>query len=137
MWKVYKELHSLVDITLRESSEANVLKLEASLKEHKKDFMNFMKNPVRNHYYEYNFHFRIIKTKFLYSKAKSATDKDVVLTGIEKGIKTGKSERAVFLTSEMINEAITLSELFDLNEIVSVDLLLTGIFIFFIYEYIF
>ena len=48
------------------------------------------------------------------------------MAGVDKGLKTHRSSGVVFLTSDMTNEALTLSELFDLNEVIAVDLLLTG-----------
>ena len=54
MWNVYKEVRSNVEAVLKDKSDSNVQKLDASLQLHKGDFMDFLKNPVCLFF---NFHF--------------------------------------------------------------------------------
>ncbi|ESO12326.1 hypothetical protein HELRODRAFT_187833, partial [Helobdella robusta] len=59
-------------------------------------------------------------------KAKSTTDRNAVISASNQGLHIDGQSTTQILTADMIAEVLTISELFDLNEVAAVDLLLTG-----------
>ncbi|KAJ8032363.1 hypothetical protein HOLleu_25874 [Holothuria leucospilota] len=103
LWGPFKELYSVVDGAVSKKNPDAFNDLEAALRKHKPDFVSLLQNPAKNAQHR--------------EQLKKANTEGIVLDG-----QTGQQTLPV----EVIEEALIISDLFDLNEYTSVELLLAG-----------
>lgn len=103
MWSVFKELFNTVESSISRREAFAQQDLEAALQRHKPDFASLLKNPDKN-----------------------AADQNLVKNANVNGLPVHGQQGLRTFTSDFISEALTLSDLFELNELAAVDLLRMG-----------
>ncbi|XP_071834158.1 nuclear pore complex protein Nup205-like isoform X2 [Apostichopus japonicus] len=103
LWGPFKELFYVVDSAVSKKNPDAFNDLEAALRRHKPDFVSLLQNPAKNAQHR--------------EQLRKANTDGIQLDG-ETGPKT--------LPVEVIEEALIISDLFNLNEYSSVELLLAG-----------
>ncbi|CAH1799487.1 unnamed protein product [Owenia fusiformis] len=103
MWSRYKELYNTVDAAIFRKLPDAVQDLDVALRKHKPDFISLLRNPAKN-----NAH------------------RETVKKADREGITIEGDQAPHTLTQEFIQEALIISDIFDLNEFAAVELLLAG-----------
>ncbi|KAK2146220.1 hypothetical protein LSH36_623g00003 [Paralvinella palmiformis] len=103
IWSPYKELQYTVESTIQKKQSDAVQDLESSLRKHKADFISLLQNP-----------------------AKNAAHREVIRKAYKEGLPVHGQQGTRLLSQQFIQEALTLSDLFDLNEYAAVELLMAG-----------
>lgn len=102
MWTPFKELQSIVEAVVSRPVQGVLKQVEGILRKHKQNFIALLKNPPKN--------------------AKSREE-------LRKGITEGISFPGIghqILSKELVDEAIIISDMYDLNEYMALDLLCTA-----------
>ncbi|EDV91738.1 nuclear pore complex protein Nup205 [Drosophila grimshawi] len=99
MWTPYKRLYQICQSAIRNPNEMNP-DLVQCLKKHKQNFTNLLRNPP-----------------------KSEKSRAQLATISMEGVMLAGQSRKVVLSQELINEAIILSDMYDLDEIIALELL--------------
>ncbi|XP_018577858.1 nuclear pore complex protein Nup205 [Anoplophora glabripennis] len=103
LWNPYKDLKGIVWKHLNQPSEdLTSAELENILRKHKQSFFSLLKNPPKNE-----------KTR---EELKKGMDEGITIKGIGHQV----------LSKELYQEAIILSDMFEINEFVALDLLCTA-----------
>ncbi|XP_046735126.1 nuclear pore complex protein Nup205 [Diprion similis] len=105
MWTPYKELQSLVDqyITSAPSShDPQYHEFMEALRNHRQNFLNILSNPAKN-----------AKSR---EEIKNAVTEGITLPGLGHQV----------LSKELVDETIILSDMYELNEFMALDLLCTA-----------
>ncbi|CAG2105749.1 unnamed protein product, partial [Medioppia subpectinata] len=104
-WSPFKTLHQLVANAVIDRTPRLTTDLETTLMRHKTDFISLLKNPARN-----------------------ALHKEIVLNASKDGIVVIEQQNRVKTTIPqiMIDEALLMSEMFDLNELSALELIIAG-----------
>ncbi|KAM8720864.1 hypothetical protein ACLKA7_006842 [Drosophila subpalustris] len=102
MWTPYKRLYNIFQLTIMNSNEV-VSDLELCLKKYKQIFTNFLRNPP-----------------------KSEKNRAHLRNALVEGIMLAGQTRKVELSQDLIDEAIIISDMFDLDEIFALELLCTA-----------
>ncbi|XP_068141155.1 nuclear pore complex protein Nup205 [Drosophila tropicalis] len=103
MWAPYKHLYGVIQSALNNPKEVTS-DLEICLKRYKQNFTNFLRNPPKS------------------EKSRSQLRNTV----IQDGIQLPGQSRKVQISQELVDEALILSDMFDLDEIFAVELLCTA-----------
>ncbi|XP_048578619.1 nuclear pore complex protein Nup205 isoform X2 [Nematostella vectensis] len=103
IWKPYKELLAIVERAVTRKSPECHHDLEVALKKFKPDFIALLKNPAKNPNYR--------------QQIKNAHQEGIIFSGRQEKQK---------LPEQFIQEALIISDILDLNELASVELLLAG-----------
>ncbi|CAG5133814.1 unnamed protein product [Candidula unifasciata] len=103
VWAPFRELNDTVEAAVTRRQPGIVHDLEIALRKHKPDFISLLKKP-----------------------AKNAAHRELVKKSTVEGISVqGEQTKQVF-TQQFVAEALILSDLFDLNELAAVELLMAG-----------
>ncbi|GFQ91337.1 nuclear pore complex protein Nup205, partial [Trichonephila clavata] len=103
LWAPYKELFSVVYNAIAQKDSSAVQDLEVALKRHKPDFICLLRNPPR-----------------------SPIHRDAVKQAATTGIAVVGRAGLQILPQSLIDEALIISDMFDLNELTSLELLIAG-----------
>ncbi|XP_054717049.1 nuclear pore complex protein Nup205-like [Uloborus diversus] len=103
LWAPYKTLFSVVYGAIALKDTNAVQDLEVALKRHKPDLICLLKNPPRSHIHR--------------EAVKKASSSGIAITG-QAGLQ--------ILPQSLIDEALIISDMFDLNEITALELLIAG-----------
>jgi len=103
LWPWYKELLATVEAALVDKQAGSRPRLEFMLREAESDFKNLLQNPP-----------------------PSQADADSLKKAVTDGIKLSGQDTATTLSTTLVEEATIVSELFKLNELSSLQLLLHG-----------
>ncbi|GFS37681.1 nuclear pore complex protein Nup205 [Nephila pilipes] len=103
LWAPYKELFSVVYNAIAQKDSSAVQDLEVALKRHKPDFICLLRNPPR-----------------------SPIHRDAVKQASTTGIAVVGRAGLQILPQSLIDEALIISDMFDLNELTSLELLVAG-----------
>ncbi|XP_076311365.1 nuclear pore complex protein Nup205 isoform X1 [Tachypleus tridentatus] len=103
LWAPYKDLYAKVVAAIYYKDPDTVPELEAALKKYKPDFISLLKNPAR-----------------------SQVHKDTVGKASTRGIDVVGHSTPQVLPQAMVDEALILSDMFELNELVALELLIAG-----------
>ena len=110
-WIPLKDLAAIVEAAVLQGQPGILTELEAALKKHKPTFIGLLKNPPR-------------------SSADAALVRKAATEGLALGSSAGSSDNAESkqkLPAAMVEEALIISEMFEMNEISAVQLLLQGL----------
>ncbi|RWS24745.1 nuclear pore complex protein Nup205-like protein, partial [Leptotrombidium deliense] len=104
-WTSFKRLQEVVHNVVFKNCTDLIYEFENLLKIHKNDFNSLLKNPPRN-----------------------AIHKEIVSKASKDGINIiqHQSQSKTIIPAMMVEEALILSEMFDLNELISLELIITG-----------
>ncbi|KAH7645888.1 nuclear pore complex protein Nup205 isoform X1 [Dermatophagoides farinae] len=104
-WLPYRQLNNLIKNSIRDGSLQACSKLESALIKHKADFISAMKNAPKN-----------------------SLHREVVRNACNDGITIIENQNKLkkVIPQDMVNEALLLSDLFNLNELNALELLITG-----------
>ncbi|XP_065223054.1 nuclear pore complex protein Nup205 [Planococcus citri] len=102
MWTPYKQLCSTVEKCIIETSDACFGTLQATFSKYKQNFLNVLKNPPKNG-----------KSRLIVKKSES---EGIRVAGIEYHT----------VPKDMVEEALILSDMYDLDELMALDLLTTA-----------
>lgn len=110
-WTPLKDLAAIVEAAVVRCQPGILNELEAALKKHKPSMIGLLKNSPRN-------------------SADAALVRKATTEGINLPVTSSESEVATKqkLPASIVEEALIISEMFELNEISSLQLLLQGIF---------
>ncbi|VDN08960.1 unnamed protein product [Dibothriocephalus latus] len=103
MWATYKTIGNLVIDIFCNGQDEKIIQLESLLEQYKDAFLNPAKNPP-----------------------KSMTDRQLVKKADSEAISLPGVSQKILLTRDIIEEACTISDLFDFNELAAVELLLSA-----------
>ncbi|XP_052809828.1 nuclear pore complex protein Nup205-like [Mya arenaria] len=103
VWSPFKDLQAVVESAIHRRQTDAVHDLEVMLKKHKTDFLSLLKNNPKN-----------------------PTHREAVKKSNTVGLLIHGEQRKQTFPSDVIEEAIILSDLFDLNEFAALELLLAG-----------
>nr|XP_054774519.1 nuclear pore complex protein Nup205-like [Lytechinus pictus] len=103
IWGPYKELYHTVSLIVSKRCPDPYQELDSIIRKHKPDFVALLKNPAKNSQHR--------------EQIKKADVEGVVISG---------QARSRVLPRQLIEEALIISDLFDLNEYAAVELLLAG-----------
>ncbi|XP_026837913.1 nuclear pore complex protein Nup205 [Drosophila erecta] len=102
MWTPYKHLYSVFQATVSNPC-AVTSDLELCLKKYKHSFTNFLRNP-----------------------AKSEKSRNYLRNALNEGVPLPGQSRKIKLSQDLVDEALILSDMFDLDEVFAVELLCTA-----------
>ncbi|KAJ4431675.1 hypothetical protein ANN_20275, partial [Periplaneta americana] len=102
MWTPFKELQTIVEAVVSRPVQGVLKQVEGVLRKHKQNFITLLKNPPKN------------------SKSREELRK-----GITEGISLPGIGHQI-LSKELVDEAIIISDMYDLNEYMALDLLCTA-----------
>nr|CAD7403935.1 unnamed protein product [Timema poppensis] len=102
MWTPFKELQSVVDAVLANPAPGALTQLKQVLRKHKQNFITLLKNPPKN-----------------------AESREKLRKGISECIHLPGMGYQI-LSKELVDEALIISDMYDLNEILAIDLLCTA-----------
>ncbi|XP_046996965.1 nuclear pore complex protein Nup205 [Schistocerca americana] len=102
MWSPFKELQSFVEGVVSQPIHGVLQKVQEVLRKHKQNFLTLLKNPPKNSQHR--------------EELRKGITEGIMLPGI--GHQT--------LSKEIVDEAIIISDMYDLNEFVALDLLCTA-----------
>lgn len=102
MWTPYKELQSVVESIVMKSLTDPLKDLDNYLQKHKQNFINLLKNPPKNN-----------------------QSREELKKGMTEGINLPGMGHQI-LSKDLVDEAIILSDMYDLNEYQALDLLCTA-----------
>ncbi len=138
MWTPFKELHHTVEAAVLRKQPDAIQDLEKILKKHKPDFLSLLQNPVSviamnlKCSLGYNNGFVVpesfVKSLFFRLQAKNKVHREAVKNADKTGIAILGQQATQTLSKDFIDEALIISDLFDLNEYAAVELLLAGVF---------
>ncbi|XP_052238220.1 nuclear pore complex protein Nup205-like isoform X2 [Dreissena polymorpha] len=103
VWSPFKDLQVVVEAAIHKRQTDAVHDLEVMLKKHKTDFLSLLKNIPKN-----------------------LTHREAVKKSVTVGLQVHGEQRTQTFPVEVIEEAIIISDLFDLNEYAALELLLAG-----------
>ncbi|XP_058974470.1 nuclear pore complex protein Nup205-like [Musca domestica] len=103
MWSPFKHLYRVIEQTVINPNESAISSLEVCLKRHKQVFVNLLRNPPKN---EAN-----------RSQLRACATQGVPFSG---------NSRAFPVSTELIEESIIISDMFDLDEFLALELLCTA-----------
>ncbi|KAF8773925.1 Nuclear pore complex protein Nup205 like protein [Argiope bruennichi] len=103
LWAPYKELFNVIYNAIGRKDSSAVQDLEVALKRHKPDFICLLRNPPR-----------------------SPIHRDAVKQASTTGIAVVGRTGLQILPQSLIDEALIISDMFDLNELTSLELLISG-----------
>ncbi|XP_055955132.1 nuclear pore complex protein Nup205 [Patella vulgata] len=103
LWGPFRSLYDTVDAAVFRKQPGAAYDLEVALRKHKPDFISLLKKPAKN-----NAHREAVK---------KATTEGLVVQG---------EQRTQTLSQQFISEALIISDLFDMNELAAVELLMAG-----------
>ncbi|TDG40592.1 hypothetical protein AWZ03_012989 [Drosophila navojoa] len=102
MWTPYKRLYDICQMAIRNPTEVTG-EFELSLKKYKQNFTNFLRNPP-----------------------KSEKSRTHLRNAMLEGVMLAGQTRKVEISQDIIDEAIIISDMFDLDEIFALELLCTA-----------
>ncbi|XP_030381528.1 nuclear pore complex protein Nup205 [Scaptodrosophila lebanonensis] len=102
MWTPYKNLYSIFQLALTNPNTV-VTDLELCLKKYKQNFTNFLRNPPKNE-----------------------KSREQLRTALSEGVALSGQARKIVLSQELVDEAIIISDMFDLDEVLALELLCTA-----------
>ncbi|XP_016950249.1 nuclear pore complex protein Nup205 [Drosophila biarmipes] len=102
MWTPYKHMYGVFQATVSNPSGVTT-DLELCLKKYKHSFTNFLRNP-----------------------AKSEKSRGHLRNALNEGIPLPGQSRKIKLSQDLVDEALILSDMFDLDEVFAVELLCTA-----------
>ncbi|XP_016942363.3 nuclear pore complex protein Nup205 [Drosophila suzukii] len=102
MWTPYKHLYTVFQATVANPSGV-ITDLELCLKKYKHSFTNFLRNP-----------------------AKSEKSRSHLRNALNEGIPLPGQSRKIKLSQDLVDEALILADMFDLDEVFAVELLCTA-----------
>ncbi|PRD32161.1 UNVERIFIED_CONTAM: nuclear pore complex protein [Trichonephila clavipes] len=140
LWAPYKELFSVVYNAIAQKDSSAVQDLEVALKRHKPDFICLLRNPAVSHadLYQAIFpptegvsnSFKLFPCQVLISRLpswpRSPIHRDAVKQASTTGIAVVGRAGLQILPQSLIDEALIISDMFDLNELTSLELLIAG-----------
>lgn len=149
LWAAYKELANVVNQAILKKQPDAFYSLEAILKKHKPDFISLLQNPVCTHTCKHVpsdlcYHIIWMPVHCIYScvpmldmvhditmhtvliQARNASHRAQVEKAVKDGLQVPSLPSLHTLPQDFVDEALILSEILDLNEISSVELLLAG-----------
>uniref|UniRef100_A0A8C4NM45 Nucleoporin 205 n=1 Tax=Eptatretus burgeri TaxID=7764 RepID=A0A8C4NM45_EPTBU len=103
LWTPYKDVHRAVENAVHQQLPDSLHKLAAVLRKHKPDFISLFNNPAKNPQHR--------------EQLKKANIEGISIHG-QQGL--------CLLSSQLIEEALVLSDMYDLNEIAALELLLAA-----------
>ncbi|XP_046581767.1 nuclear pore complex protein Nup205-like [Haliotis rubra] len=103
LWGPFKALYDVVDAAIYKRRPNSIHDLELALRKHKPDFISLLKTPAKN-----NLHREAVK--------KSTTE----------GIPVQGEQRSQTFSQQFVTETLILSDLFQLNELAAMELLMAG-----------
>ncbi|XP_014664623.1 PREDICTED: LOW QUALITY PROTEIN: nuclear pore complex protein Nup205-like [Priapulus caudatus] len=103
LWTPYKDLNSIVENAILLKRPYVIHDLEVALRRHKPDFLSLLQNPTKN-----------------------PAHREMVKNAAKEGLPIEGQKGSQLLSSHLIEEALIISDLFNLNEIAAVELLLAG-----------
>ena len=108
-WIPLKDLAAVVEAAVLQGQPGILTELEVALKKHKPTFIGLLKNPPR-------------------SSADAALVRKAATEGLVLGFSSSdNAEAKQKLPAAMVEEALIISEMFEMNEISAVQLLLQGL----------
>ncbi|PSN57903.1 hypothetical protein C0J52_00218 [Blattella germanica] len=102
MWTPFKELQTIVEAVVSRPVQGVLKQVEGVLRKHKQNFLSLLKN-----------------------NPKSAKDREELRKGITEGISLPGLGHQI-LSKELVDEAIIISDMYNLNEYMALDLLCTA-----------
>uniref|UniRef100_UPI00358F7403 nuclear pore complex protein Nup205 isoform X2 n=1 Tax=Myxine glutinosa TaxID=7769 RepID=UPI00358F7403 len=103
LWNPYKDVRQAVENAVHEQLPDSLHKLATVLRKHKPDFLSLFNNPAKNPQHR--------------ERLKKANIEGISIHG-QQGL--------CLLSSQLVEEALVLSDMFDLNEIAALELLLAA-----------
>ncbi|GFN90055.1 nuclear pore complex protein nup205-like [Plakobranchus ocellatus] len=103
VWAPFRELHDVVEMAVTRRVPGAVHDLEVALRKHKPDFISLLKKPP-----------------------KQSVLRELVKKSTLEGIPVRGEQRRQTFSQQFITEALILSDLFDLDELAAVELLMAG-----------
>ncbi|BFZ24882.1 hypothetical protein BsWGS_27921 [Bradybaena similaris] len=103
VWAPFRELNEIVEAAVTRRQPGIVHDLEITLRKHKPDFISLLKKPTKN-----------------------AAHRELVKKSTVEGIAVQGEQRRQTFSQQFVAEALILSDLFDLNELAAVELLMAG-----------
>ncbi|XP_062604464.1 nuclear pore complex protein Nup205-like [Saccostrea cucullata] len=103
LWGPFKELEQTVHTAIHRKIPDAIHDLEIALKKHKPDFIALLKNPPKNAMY-----------------------RTAVRNSSKEGLPVMGDQSKQTFSQQFIEEALILSDLFDMSEIAAVELLMAG-----------
>ncbi|OWF55575.1 nuclear pore complex protein Nup205-like [Mizuhopecten yessoensis] len=103
LWGPFKELERIINAAVYRKNPDAVLDLEVGLKQHKPHFISLLKNPPKN-----------------------TLCRDAVKKSTTVGLPVQGEQTSQTFSSQFIEEALILSDLFTMNEVAAVELLTEG-----------
>ncbi|KAI2804817.1 hypothetical protein BLOT_003805 [Blomia tropicalis] len=104
-WLPFRQLSSLIKSALVDGSSSASSKLEESLLRHKTEFISFLKNPLKN-----NLHREVVQ---------NASKDGIMIIENQNRFKS-------VISQDLVSESLLFSDIFNLNELSSLELLITG-----------
>ncbi|XP_075154690.1 nuclear pore complex protein Nup205 [Haematobia irritans] len=101
MWSPFKQLYKVIEQTIVNPNEAAISNLEVYLKRHKQIFVNLLRNPPKNE-----------------------SNRSQLRAYVTQGVPVAGNR--VPLSKELIDESIIVSDMFDLDEFLALELLCTA-----------
>ncbi|KAL1130570.1 hypothetical protein AAG570_011816 [Ranatra chinensis] len=102
MWTPYKEFQRIVEVAIANPTQSNFENLQSALQKHRQNFLTLLKNPPRNEKHR--------------EELNKGTEEGIDLPGVGHSI----------LPKELVAETIIISDMFELNEYMALDLLGTA-----------
>ncbi len=129
MWTPYKQLCSTVEKCIIESSDACFGTLQATFQKYKQNFLSVLKNPVRiaSRFVDSLRNAVTSLTRTFVFQPKNSKSRSVVKKSETDGINVFGIEYHT-VPKDMVDEAIILSDMYDMDELMALDLLTTGTF---------
>ncbi|ESP04618.1 hypothetical protein LOTGIDRAFT_237278 [Lottia gigantea] len=103
LWGPFRSLYETVDAAVFQKQPNSAYDLEVALKRHKPDFISLLKKPAKNN-----------------------GDREAVKKSATEGLVVQGEQRTQTFSQQFISEALILSDLFEMNELAAVELLMAG-----------
>ncbi|XP_054727442.1 nuclear pore complex protein Nup205 [Anastrepha obliqua] len=103
MWTLYKHFNSIIQRNLSCPTEHSVIELEAHFMKYKQSFSSFLAYPQKNEK-----HRQLLKN------------------GLIDGVSISKYSRTVAISKDLIDEALIISDMFNVDEMMALELLCTA-----------
>ncbi|KAH8386462.1 hypothetical protein KR093_000678, partial [Drosophila rubida] len=128
MWTPYKRLYNIFQVAITNPSDLTT-DLELCLKKYKQNFTNLLRNPVSAIIIKpqaLNITSSMSLFSILLRQPKSEKSRTHLRNALSEGIILAGQTRKVELSQELIDEAIIISDMFDMDEIFALELLCTA-----------